>query len=159
MADNETHDSTIPADDTAPRTADASFGEPTTYVRPEDQRPAGPNPFDNGTAEPAPPLGQPNGVPLEEVLAVTPPEVYERPSGPVDAVTAKASDEERLRHDQAVVEAERAEADRLEQAATLATPAGQAAASAPPASSVPATPSAVPDSAREDGGTSGEVNA
>lgn len=72
--------------------ADEETTPGTDYVRPDDQRPTAPNPFDNGTAEPAPEVGQPNGTPLEEVVANTPPEVYDSsvPEDLGDRPTAKS---------------------------------------------------------------------
>lgn len=103
-----------------------------SFVRPERLQPAGPNPFDNGTSEPAPPLGEPNGVPLEEVVSRTPPEVYEKPAVR-DAVTAKAPIEERDEFDRKNIEAEIAAERRLEEAAALSAPVPAEEVTAKPA--------------------------
>lgn len=94
----------------------------TSFSRPERLQPKAANPFDNGTAEPTPPMGPPNGTPLEVVLERTPPAVYDAPAQTPDAATAKASPEERREHDRNVRLAERAAEGDLEAVAEVMSP-------------------------------------
>lgn len=58
-------------------------GEKLDFVRTDQPVPVGPNPYDNGTAEPAPEFGDPNGTPLEEVVASAHPSAYDLTIAPL----------------------------------------------------------------------------
>lgn len=124
------------------------MAKPLNYVRPDDLQPNGPNDFDNGTAEPAPPVGDPNGVALEHVTAITPPEVYQAPPDVApNGVTAKASQSERDAHDAMVRALE--EEDEFPRDAPFAPPAPVVPPAPPDPPAVPADPPAPPDPVSE----------